>query len=87
MNRCDKQRPRSNEAMERTAAWRAFTFPMIKRVSAAVALALGGGRSACVSLLLALFFRSYTRDAQLLVRSDTLKKFHSQVLPLSCEKA
>ena len=37
---------RSNQALERTAARRIFTFQMIKKVSVKVALALGGGRSA-----------------------------------------
>jgi hypothetical protein len=37
---------RSNQALERTAARRVFTFQMIKTVSAKTALALGGGRSA-----------------------------------------
>jgi hypothetical protein len=36
----------SNQALERTAARRAFRFQMIKTVSVEAALALGGGRSA-----------------------------------------
>ena len=36
----------SNQALERTAARRAFTFQMIKTVSVKATLALGGGRSA-----------------------------------------
>jgi len=36
-----------NQALERTATRRAFTFQMIKTVSVAAMLALGGGRSAC----------------------------------------
>jgi hypothetical protein len=38
---------RSNQALERTAARRVFTFQMIKTVSVDAALALDGGRSAC----------------------------------------
>jgi len=37
----------SNQALERTATRRAFTFQMIKAFSVKAALALGGGRSAC----------------------------------------
>src|SRR5579864_4876395 len=37
---------RSNQALERTAAHRAFTFQMIKTVSIDATLALGSGRSA-----------------------------------------
>ena len=37
----------SNQALERTATRRAFTFRMIKTVSVAAMPALGGGRSAC----------------------------------------
>ena len=37
---------RSNQALERTAARRAFAFQMIKTVSVEATLALGGGRSA-----------------------------------------
>jgi hypothetical protein len=37
---------RPNQALERTAARRVFTFQMIKTVSVEAALALGGGRSA-----------------------------------------
>ena len=35
-----------NQTLERTAARRVFTFYMMKTVSIAAALALGGGRSA-----------------------------------------
>jgi len=35
-----------NQALERTAARRVFTFQMIKTVPVETALALGGGRSA-----------------------------------------
>jgi hypothetical protein len=37
---------RPNQALERTAARRVFTFQMIKTVSEEATLALGGGRSA-----------------------------------------
>jgi len=37
---------RSNHALERTAARRVFAFYMIKTISLAGTLALGGGRSA-----------------------------------------
>jgi hypothetical protein len=40
----DANRP--NQALERTATRRVFTFQMIKTVSVEAALALGGGRSA-----------------------------------------
>jgi hypothetical protein len=36
-----------NQALERTAARRAFTFQMVKTISLETTLALGGGRSAC----------------------------------------
>jgi len=36
-----------NQALERTATRRMFTFQMIKTFSIAAELALGGGRSAC----------------------------------------
>jgi hypothetical protein len=39
-------RRRPNQALERTAARRAFTFEMIKKISLEATLALGGGRSA-----------------------------------------
>jgi len=38
---------RPNQALERTATRRMFTFQMIKIVSDKATLALGGGRSAC----------------------------------------
>ena len=38
-----------NQALELTATRRVFTFQMIKRVSIAAELALGGGRPACSS--------------------------------------
>jgi hypothetical protein len=38
---------RSNQALGRTAARRAFTFQMSKTISVEAGLALGGGRSAC----------------------------------------
>jgi hypothetical protein len=37
----------SNQALERTATRRVFTFQMIKSLSLRAALAPGGGRSAC----------------------------------------
>jgi hypothetical protein len=39
-------RKRPNQALERTAAQRVFTFQMIKTVSVAATLDFGGGRSA-----------------------------------------
>jgi hypothetical protein len=39
-----------NQALESTATRRMFTFQVIKTGSVEAALALGGGRSACVSL-------------------------------------
>ena len=39
-------RMRPNQALERTAARRAFTFQMIKTILIEATLALGGGRSA-----------------------------------------
>ena len=41
-----KKQITSNQALERTAARRVFTFQMIKLVLIETALALGGGRSA-----------------------------------------
>jgi hypothetical protein len=38
---------RPNQALERTATRREFTFEMIKTVSVEAELAPGGGRSAC----------------------------------------
>ncbi len=37
---------RPNNALERTATRRVFTFPIIKTLSVKAMLALGGGRSA-----------------------------------------
>jgi hypothetical protein len=42
----EMKRPTSNQALERTATRRAFTFQMIKTVLVQATLALGGGRSA-----------------------------------------
>ena len=38
---------RPNQALERTAARRLFTFQMTKRISVEAAFVVSGGRSAC----------------------------------------
>ena len=47
MKRSVPPRKSSNQALERTAARRTFTFQMSKTVLVTAALALSGGRSAC----------------------------------------